>query len=494
MTVGNINKTLSSHTMQIVYATINRVSGVVTYTNQGLDTANVTSARVWNGADRVLAKPIRPKPQGLRRTYTIPVNVKTKRGKQKVISVKRSFFERPIPSRVERDLKNAPHAYTVTYTQYSDVHTRWFYPKALSGQIWGDMSVTRVSGWPTWSGVNTPPVLDANDQLKLIGKLKAQIRGSDFNLAVFLGEGHETVKMITSTAVKLAMAGMMARKGRFADAARHLTDARGSQFFGRARKTGANSWLELQYGWLPLLQDVKSGAEQLAHILHYPKTKTYRAQIRKRINYVATLFGWNWADAHATVSRQIIAHITEPESTLSTLGLLDPELVAWELLPFSFVADWFIPVGDYLEARAFSRHISGTFVTTDISRKFCRNITSQRRDVSEPAGHSVAANTASSTITSLTRSVSTTLAVPLPAVKPVGKALSWGHMLNAVALVSQVFKGSGPDKALDRKISAAQKRSNDAWKDAVVKAERRNPSQIQPRVKPTVWDDVHALF
>jgi hypothetical protein len=32
-----------------------------------------------------------------------------------------------------------------------------------------------------------------------------------------------------------------------------------------------------------------------------------------------------------------------------SFGLLNPAAVAWELLPFSFVVDWFLPVGRYLE-------------------------------------------------------------------------------------------------------------------------------------------------
>lgn len=31
-------------------------------------------------------------------------------------------------------------------------------------------------------------------------------------------------------------------------------------------------------------------------------------------------------------------------------GLLNPLEVIWELVPFSFVADWFLPIGDYLSA------------------------------------------------------------------------------------------------------------------------------------------------
>jgi len=32
------------------------------------------------------------------------------------------------------------------------------------------------------------------------------------------------------------------------------------------------------------------------------------------------------------------------------MGLINPAEVAWELTPWSFVVDWFIPVGNFLEA------------------------------------------------------------------------------------------------------------------------------------------------
>lgn len=38
------------------------------------------------------------------------------------------------------------------------------------------------------------------------------------------------------------------------------------------------------------------------------------------------------------------------KAVAANTGISNPALLAWELLPWSFVIDWFIPVGDYLES------------------------------------------------------------------------------------------------------------------------------------------------
>jgi hypothetical protein len=47
-------------------------------------------------------------------------------------------------------------------------------------------------------------------------------------------------------------------------------------------------------------------------------------------------------------------------ATLSGLGLTSPVALAWELVPFSFVVDWFLPIGPMLGA--FSAFQGLTFV------------------------------------------------------------------------------------------------------------------------------------
>jgi hypothetical protein len=42
-------------------------------------------------------------------------------------------------------------------------------------------------------------------------------------------------------------------------------------------------------------------------------------------------------------------HISNPNLYLANkLGFVNPAVIAWELVPFSFVVDWFVPVGNFL--------------------------------------------------------------------------------------------------------------------------------------------------
>jgi hypothetical protein len=42
--------------------------------------------------------------------------------------------------------------------------------------------------------------------------------------------------------------------------------------------------------------------------------------------------------------------IPDSVRNVSALGLTNPALVGWELVPFSFVVDWFTPIGSWLES------------------------------------------------------------------------------------------------------------------------------------------------
>jgi hypothetical protein len=101
----------------------------------------------------------------------------------------------------------------------------------------------------------------------------------------------------------------------------------------------------------------------LAHILNVPQKQAYRVNRKKVYRNVTTSPVWRTNDLTRRVG--IVAYISEPVTVAQMSGLLDPEVVLWNAIPLSFVADWFIPVGNWLQARAFSSKLVGTFVRSD---------------------------------------------------------------------------------------------------------------------------------
>lgn len=294
-------------------------------------------------------------------------------------------------------------------------------------------------------------LLVPDDQLKLINKLSEKLKGSDFNMSVFLGEGHQTLNLLADSAIRIRKSVTHLRRGDFSGSLRTLVEgttrkpllnthqrvlAKDTQYVA---KNASQIWLEIQYGWLPLLNDAEECAKSIAHALNVPFAQTYRTSVLREKEY--PMSGGtvgpvsDRAEHQATHShrRSLIAKISEKPSVLAQLGLLDPELVAWELVPFSFVADWFIPIGSYLEARAAASRLTGTFITSDkiLSHDGSIFITNQvvgRQACKGGTGRMT-----------FTRTISTSLSVPMPNLKPLEKVASWQHCANAVALATQMF-------------------------------------------------------
>lgn len=423
-------------------------------TSQG--SGGFLTTKVWNGGDRSI--PLE-KPKRNVREYVVPIQVaiKTRNGgvRYETRLQKRSFLEY---SPRKREVHDVPHPYTVTIvnddrplTGPYRVWNKWKGGSYFSGMEW----TGAYHGIIGVSGVNyvAPLTWDANDELKLIGKLKEAIDGSDFNMSVFLAEGTQSLDMITNAASTIYRSYRAARKGRFDLAGEILR--KGAYLSPRAAakvsksKSTANSWLELQYGWIPLLQDAKAGAEQLAHRMGIPFQKRYQVR-RRKTGSLPLSSGMvddqpGFSTRKTVIDVQYIAYVKEQSSSVALSGILDPELVAWELLPYSFVADWFIPIGDYLEARAFSNRIGvGSYIRTERKVETVKDFVGNAKPNTNPSYFDVVYTSCPKSggysRTVINRTVSSTLSVPTPEFKSLKKVASWQHCANAVALLTQVFK------------------------------------------------------
>lgn len=189
-------------------------------------------------------------------------------------------------------------------------------------------------------------------------KCLSHARDMKVNLPVMFGEGRQTVRMIADTARTLGKAYRNFRRGRFRQAARDL----GIQ---KPTGTAANHWLAYNYGWMPLLYDAKGLVELAAQQVGLggrPRRikVTGKAYSVKRGSFTtvgqgALYVGGNTIhkyESRGTAKAGLLLEIEHTEAALAAqtgLGVTDPLLTAWELTPFSFVFDWFIDVGGWLE-------------------------------------------------------------------------------------------------------------------------------------------------
>lgn len=136
-------------------------------------------------------------------------------------------------------------------------------------------------------------------------------------------------------------------------------DIRGiKKAFGWTGKTPAqvasDAWLAFTYGFRPLANDVYNAAIALEEGLvpypyfNYKTGKRWPIQSRSLISNPDNSRGYRY---HGSViaSGRVTCVVDDIEMVrLAKLGFLNPALIAWELVPYSFVVDWFVPVGEWL--------------------------------------------------------------------------------------------------------------------------------------------------
>lgn len=294
---------------------------------------------------------------------------------------------------------------------------------------------------------------DDNDELALIGKLRERIAGTDFNLGIALGESKMAVKLIADSATKIYKAIRQVKRGNLHGAAQTLTGRKDSyskhldhtKRYGKVdhsglEKTVSQRWLELQYGWKPLVDDVYGAAVFLDH--QFSRPRVYTVTVRRNAGgkmfmpqgYLSFPFSAVKLPVQFQSSTQIKARLTDV-SNAGLAGLQNPAAVAWELVPWSFVVDWFIPIGSFLDAQGLAQSLSGGFVRT---HRWTFK-TMGKPVVISNSNHTASPWNDGSKIRlsymKLNRTYTTSLQVPTPTIKPLSKSLTWAHATNAVALL-----------------------------------------------------------
>jgi len=127
-----------------------------------------------------------------------------------------------------------------------------------------------------------------------------------------------------------------------------------------AAKSVAKKWLEVRYGWVPMLYDLE-GTLAALNAIHYPRF-TARGYANKD-GSTTTLgntsvdpfwghtFDWKATQTYDSKARAYVLYsVDENWFRAHKLGALCTLQTAWELVPFSFVVDWFVDIGQWLQA------------------------------------------------------------------------------------------------------------------------------------------------
>ena len=137
------------------------------------------------------------------------------------------------------------------------------------------------------------------------------------------------------------------------------------------RNTIVDAWLEYNYGWKPLIRDVKQGSDALNELVNgqdQDLSFSFKAGARRTEEIQSDSWvspAWTgtkvYGEALKTSECHFSCRVKLPDGTLRdlrTMGLDNPLEVAWELVPYSFVVDWFLDVGGWISSIGAQRGIT----------------------------------------------------------------------------------------------------------------------------------------
>lgn len=287
-----------------------------------------------------------------------------------------------------------------------------------------------------------PLAFDSNDLAKLINKLGDKIRGHEFNAAVSIGaEGKDALRQIAGASKAMYNGMRMLKKGNIDGALRYLGLKPAVAKEVGYHKTLSGKVLATQLGWLPLMGDVDDAYGALRRLSDPPLTGKFTVGIRK-LGSVTLADGSPARNSENYLSRRLTWILSESEQlgvvdSLHVSNPWDMANLAWNATFLSFIADWFIPIGSYLDARSVVSGLEGRGYQTTLLRSKGSSILGPYLG----GARTIKSGTYFSKHVTVNREVINSLSgyVPLPRFKDFSKIPSWKRALTAVTLATQMF-------------------------------------------------------
>lgn len=179
-------------------------------------------------------------------------------------------------------------------------------------------------------------------------RLRAKVSQATLEGGLILAEYGKTSDFVKGAMVQTAKGLRAVRRGDVKGAWSAFTNNRPPLDFL------SDAWLAFTYAFKPLAADVTTTVKLLEEGLVISPLRTVRSSrkqpvaARSVLRYPSSVQG-KTLRGDVRFGGGIQYRVNDPFiATLSALGFTDPLSVAWELVPFSFVVDWFIPVNEFL--------------------------------------------------------------------------------------------------------------------------------------------------
>lgn len=207
------------------------------------------------------------------------------------------------------------------------------------------------------------------DEYKLLAKLLQKVKGHSYNMGVALAEVDKLAGTIVTTIKNLSLGIRDLKRLQFASFARRFgTNPPSSKKVKRLQFLDISGrFLEMRYAWEPAIADAYEAAKAFEALSNGPRQQIFRAgrSVESIVNVDGNyLVGSRKAVAHRSYTYEMY----EEMSAVRQMGLANPASIIWERIPFSFVFDWFIPVGSYLELIGQVPFMKGRWMRSDSLR------------------------------------------------------------------------------------------------------------------------------
>lgn len=200
--------------------------------------------------------------------------------------------------------------------------------------------------------------------------LLKKVKDQNLNLAQSMAEFRSTANTVGNLARNLATFLVQPKAKLGLKFARRLAKAKlpyekWPQAFRRARYTAhqqaaVNFYLGYMYGLRPIMSDIEGSLQAINKRLEAGYSKSTSVRVRRTYDKKVCHDPWDdqiwqqkwtsYGTMEISVWLKSVYKIDSNIKALAEVGVTNPLSVVYEMIPYSFVLDWIIPIGDYLSS------------------------------------------------------------------------------------------------------------------------------------------------